>query len=192
MGKLPALKERNIALIGFMGSGKSTIGELLAKKIYRDFIDVDDYIEEHYQKSIPDIFREKGEAGFREIEKETTIALCEKERLKILALGGGAYTQPEIREACMKYCIVILLELSWDAWKQRLSLIIDDRPVLQNKTMEEIEELFYERKQAYALHTLQIKTDEKQEEEIADEIVRLLKLGWDWYPSYMPDEESTL
>ncbi|MGY4688708.1 shikimate kinase [Salibacterium sp. K-3] len=190
MERLPALRERNIVLIGFMGSGKSTIGTLLSKKLYRDFVDVDDYIEARQKMSIPDIFRKKGEDTFRELEKETTIRLCEKERLKILALGGGAYMQPEIREACMKYCIVVLLNVGWETWKDRLPLIQGNRPVLQNKSMEEMEALFYERKQAYSLNTLQVDTDGKGEEETADEIVHLLKLGWDWYPAYLSDDRG--
>ncbi|MFD2705799.1 shikimate kinase [Salibacterium lacus] len=191
MEQLPALRERNIILIGFMGSGKSTIGNLMSKKLYRDFIDVDTYIEKQQGMSVPDIFREKGEEMFREMEKEATVHLCEKERLKILALGGGAYSQSEIREVCMKYGIVILLNLSFETWKERLPLIQENRPVLLNKTMEEMETLFYERKQIYSLNTLEIDTDGKSEEAAADEIVHLLKLGWDWYPAHMPDEESS-
>ncbi|RSL32167.1 shikimate kinase [Salibacterium salarium] len=187
MENVPSLRERNIALIGFMGVGKTTIGELVSKKLYRDFIDVDKAIEKKYGMKVPEIFQEKGEAEFRKIEKDTSIELCKNERLKILSLGGGAYTQTEIREACMKYCIVISLDLTWDSWKDRLNLIIDNRPVLQNKSMEEIEDLFQKRQGVYDLNNFQVKTDSMDENEVADEIVSLLKLGWEWYQPHVLD-----
>ncbi|SDH99924.1 shikimate kinase [Alteribacillus bidgolensis] len=187
MENVPSLRERNIALIGFMGVGKTTIGERLSKKLYRDFVDIDKVIEEKYGMEVSEIFRTKGEEEFRRIEREISIDYCKNKRLKILSLGGGAYTQDEIREACMEYCIVISLDLTWDSWKDRLSLIIDNRPVLHNKSMEEIEELFQKRQSTYNLNSFQVKTDSMNEEEVADEIVSLLKLGWEWYQPYIVD-----
>ncbi|SDH26612.1 shikimate kinase [Alteribacillus persepolensis] len=181
MENIPSLRERNIALVGFMGVGKSTIGERLSKKLYRDFIDIDQTIEETYGMAIPDIFQEKGEKEFRRIEKDISIDYCKNKRLKILSLGGGAYAQDDIREACMKYCIVISLHLTWDSWKDRLNLIIDSRPVLHNKSMEEIEELFQKRQSTYDVNSFQVTTDQMDADEVADEIVRLLKFGWDLY-----------
>lgn len=104
------LRERNIVLIGFMGVGKTTIGQLVAKKLYRDFIDVDQEIEKRHHMSIPDIFEQMGENYFRKIERELIVDLCTNTRLKIISLGGGAYLQEEVRNVCLSHCIVFFLD----------------------------------------------------------------------------------
>src|SRR5690606_28935148 len=103
-----------------------------------------------------EIFQLYGEQKFRQIEREIIIKICTSSRLKVIALGGGAYMQKEVRQVCLANCIVIFIDLSWDAWKHRLPLILDSRPVLQNKTLEEIEQLFFERYAAYSLNNSRI------------------------------------
>lgn len=176
------LRERNIILIGFMGAGKTTIGQLVAKKLYRDFIDVDAEIERRQGMSIPEIFAQKGEAYFRKVERELIVDLCTNTRLKILSLGGGAYLQEEVRRACLAHGIVFFLDLSWDYWKEeRLPLIVDSRPVLKNKTLEEVEQLFFQRQSAYALHHSRVVINELEAEQAADQIVESIKWMWDVY-----------
>lgn len=174
-----ALREKNIVFIGFMGAGKTTIGKLVAKKLYRDFIDIDEEIENEYKMPIPQIFAEIGEKAFREKEKELIQNLCHY-KLKIISVGGGAFLQEEIREVCLSSSIVFYLDITWDAWKSRLSSIIDNRPVLQGKSMEEIEELFYKRKEIYNhnYHS-KIEINNQDMDELAESIVETLKLSWD-------------
>ncbi|MFC5712902.1 shikimate kinase [Thalassorhabdus alkalitolerans] len=179
--KVYPLRERNIVLIGFMGVGKTSVGSLLAKNLFRDFIDIDQEIEKKYSMKVPDIFKELGEKKFREMEREMTISWCRDTRLKVISLGGGAYAQPDIRKVCLESNIVISLDLTWDSWKDRLDLIIDSRPVLQNKSLEEIEALYKEREQMYKLNSFEVETDEKDVEEVVDYIVSSLKLGWELY-----------
>jgi len=174
------VRERNIILIGFMGVGKTTIGQLLAKKLYRDFIDVDHEIVKRYQMPVTDIFRTYGEAAFRNTERQAIEQLC-LSRLKIISLGGGAFLQPEIRKICLATSIVLLLDLSWESWKERLQLIVESRPVLQNKSLEEIECLFAARQQIYALNHSTVKTDSFDSEEAAEYILQTLKDGWELY-----------
>jgi shikimate kinase len=181
------VREKNIVLIGFMGVGKTTIGQLIAKKLYRDFIDIDQYIEEKYEMPISQLFKEQGEQHFRKIERETVIDICEKNRCKIVSLGGGAFQQEEIRNVCLANCIVLFLDLSWESWKERFDLIIDSRPVLQNRTPDQIQGLFEERQHAYSMHNSKISADNQTPDEIADYIVNALKLGWDLY---QPHPES--
>ena len=175
-----SLKEQNIVFIGFMGVGKTKIGKLDAKKLYRDFVDVDDVIEEEFGMPPTEIFKTYGEKAFRDKEKEIVNNLCQK-KLQIISLGGGAFLQEEIRKVCLENSIVFFLDLSWDQWKDRISLIIDSRPVLQGRTLEEIEELFYARQEIYTLHNSKVQIDNQDEEEVADYIVDSLKLAWDLY-----------
>jgi shikimate kinase len=172
------LKERSIIFIGFMGVGKTTIGKLVAKKLYRDFVDIDEEIVKEYNMPITQIFNEIGEKAFRDREKSLITSLCEQ-RLKIISVGGGAFLQEEIRRVCLATCIVFFLDLSWEGWKDRISLIIDSRPILQGKSIKEIEELFYKRQEVYSVHHSKVETDNHDSEEIAEYIVESLKLAWE-------------
>jgi shikimate kinase len=75
-------------LIGYMGSGKTTLGKQLAKKLNLQFVDMDLFIENRYHKSISEIFKEKGEDGFREIERRTLQEIAGFENV-IISTGGG-------------------------------------------------------------------------------------------------------
>ncbi|KIL35822.1 shikimate kinase [Cohnella kolymensis] len=177
--KVIPLKERNIILTGFMGVGKTTIGQLIANKLYRDFIDVDQEIEKQHNMPVTEIFKSMGEKNFRQMEKDYIVDLCYNSRLKIVSLGGGAFMQEEIRAACLSTSIVFFLDLSWSSWKDRLHLIVDSRPVLQNKSLDDIESLFAARQHVYEINNSKISTDDSDPEEVADYIVRTLKLGWE-------------
>ncbi|RCW49471.1 shikimate kinase [Paenibacillus prosopidis] len=172
-------KEKNIILIGFMGVGKTTIGIHIAKKLNRDFIDVDQEIEKQYDMPVTQIFKTMGEQKFRQMEKEFIVDLCCNSRLKIISLGGGAFLQEEIRNVCLSTSIVFFLDLSFNLWKDRLHLLMDNRPVLQNKTLEEIEQLYYSRQGIYALNHSKVNTDYLKPEEVADNILHSLKLNWE-------------
>lgn len=175
------LREKNIVLIGFMGVGKTSVGHHLADKLYRDFIDVDQEIENRHGMPVTQIFKKLGEKQFRQMEKEFILDLCQNTRLKIVSLGGGAFLQEEIKQACLSTSIVFFLELGWESWKERLHLIVDSRPVLQNKSLEEIESLFYSRQSIYSLNNSIVNTDNLDAEEAADYIIETLKFGWDMY-----------
>ncbi|UOQ91990.1 shikimate kinase [Halobacillus shinanisalinarum] len=174
------LREKSIVFVGFMGVGKTTIGRLVAKKLHRSFIDVDQEIENKYQMPTSEIFKTIGEKAFRKEEKNT-ITTCCQQRLKIISLGGGAFLQEEIRNVCLTNCIVFYLDISWDSWKERLSMLVDSRPVLQGRTIEEIETLFHERKDSYSDHNSKLMTDQLDEEEVADYITESLKMAWNLY-----------
>lgn len=166
-------REKSIVFIGFMGVGKTTIGKLVAKKLNRPFIDIDEEIEKEYRMPVSQIFNQMGEKAFRQKEKELIFTLAEEEQ-KIISVGGGAFLQDEIRQVCLSTCIVIHLNLSLESWKQRVEFIIDSRPVLQGKSTSEMEELFYKRQAIYSQHHLKLETDHKAPEEIAGEIVDAL------------------
>src|SRR6478609_5675388 len=105
-----SLREKSIVFIGFMGVGKTTIGQLVAKKLFRSFVDIDQEIEKEYNMPTSQIFKLIGEKAFREKEKEV-ISNFSKQKLKILSLGGGAFLQKETRDICLKNCIVFYLDV---------------------------------------------------------------------------------
>lgn len=180
MNRPVPLKERSIVFIGFMGVGKTTIGKLVAKKLYRDFIDVDEEIEKEYNMPISKMFEVYGEKVFREKEREYITKVC-RQKLNVISLGGGAFLQEEIRKVCLENCIVFYLDLSWDSWKERINLIIDSRPVLKGKDLDEMESLFYERQPYYSEHHSKVTTDNLDPEEVSDYIVESIKLAWELY-----------
>ena len=176
-----SLREKNIVFIGFMGVGKTTIGKRVAQKLYRSFIDADDEIEKAFGMPPKEVFKKYGEKIFRDKEREIITHLCTEQKLHIISLGGGDFMQEEIRKACLENCIVIYLDLSWEHWKDRIGLIIDSRPVLQGRSLDEIEELFYKRQEYYEVHHSRMETDEQDPEEVATHIVDSLKLAWELY-----------
>lgn len=164
------MQNKSIVFIGFMGVGKTTIGKLVAKKLNWDFIDIDAEIEKKFNMPTTKIFEKFGEKTFRQHEREMIIRHS-KQPKRIISVGGGAFLQEEIKKACMENCLVIYLDLSFELWKERINLIIDSRPVLQNKSLEEIKALFDSRKAAYSVHHLKIETDHLGTEEVVNHIV---------------------
>lgn len=175
--ELPLI-EKNIVLVGFMGVGKTSIGKRFAQKMYRDFIDIDEQIEASELLTIPEIFQTYGEAYFREKEEELVFSACEQ-KLKIISLGGGAFTQPRIKQKCLSDCIVIYLDIGFDSWKERFHLLVDSRPILQGKTINELEDLYNTRKKAYANHHSRLKTDAFSIEEAAEYLKQSLHLAYE-------------
>lgn len=167
--------KKSIVLTGFMGVGKSTTGKLVAAKLKRKFIDTDKKIERHFQMTIPEIFKQYGEETFRKKEKEI-ILNCLESGAHIISVGGGAFLQEEIKKLCLEKSTVVYLYISWENWQKRLPYLIDSRPLLQEKTMEEIKELFYKRMEFYKDYHVKIDTDGKHSEQIADEIIEKLRL----------------
>jgi len=172
------IREKHVVFVGFMGVGKTTVGQLVAKALSRDFIDTDQVIEERFQKSVPQIFQELGEQRFREAEKETIVEICQESPGKVIALGGGAYLNEDIRRACQEYGIVIHLDLSWDHWCRRMEQLQGNRPLLQNKTLHDIEKLFQSRQAYYEMGSTSVCVDGLTPEEVTERVVGLLQKMW--------------
>jgi len=155
-----------------MGAGKTTVGLLLADRLQREFVDVDHEIEKRHGMPVTEIFKTLGEPAFRNIEREFIVDRCKAAKRQIVSLGGGAFMQEPVRDVCLNGSIVFYLEITWERWKDRVQLIKDTRPMLQQRTMEEIEQLFHARHAVYSLSHYCIRTDGSTPEEIADAIIR--------------------
>jgi shikimate kinase len=122
-----------------MGSGKTTVGRQLAKKLNLQFIDMDSYIENRYHKSISAIFEEKGEAGFREIERKALHEIVDFEHV-VISTGGGMPCFFDNMAVMNQTGVTIYLEASVDELAERLMKGKQQRPLIEGKTPEEITE----------------------------------------------------
>ncbi len=109
--------DRHVALVGFMGAGKSTLGWEVAGRLGRRLVDLDHELARTAGRTIPELFEERGEVEFRVLEAQATIAALENERPAVLALGGGAVETPKIRRALREHALTVHLEVDPDtAW----------------------------------------------------------------------------
>lgn len=168
------ITHKNIALTGFMGVGKTTVAQLLAKRLKRTMIDTDEEIEKQMKLPTTEIFAKYGETTFRQKEKDVILHYCKQHNL-ILSLGGGAFLQQEVRHACLEHCSVVFLDISWENWQKRVPRLKKTRPLLQQRSLQEIMELFEERKAIYAHHHIKINTDGLEPEDVVANIVHVLK-----------------
>jgi len=157
-----------ISLIGFMGSGKSSIGRLLAAKVAYNFIDLDELIEERTEKSIPEIFAREGEKLFRDYEREALYSLSDTGKL-IIAGGGGAAVQAANRNFFLNQSYTIYLHVSYKEFLERTKGRTN-RPLLKNPP-DDIEALYHERLPLYRQIGREIATDGRSLEEITRQII---------------------
>lgn len=126
-----------IALTGYMGAGKTTIGKALAKELHVPFYDLDWYIEERFHKTIAQIFAEKGEAGFRKTEQQMLHEVAEFENI-VLSCGGGTPCFFDNMEYLNRQADTVYLKASPEVLFQHLKMGKSERPLLKNKTEEEM------------------------------------------------------
>jgi 3-dehydroquinate synthase len=183
---------RTITLTGFMGAGKSSVGRIVARRLGREFVDLDELIAEREGTPVAEIFSRYGEGFFRDREKQAAIELGTRENL-VIATGGGTVADPTNRTA-LSASFVICLDASADEIGRRLSGT-NDRPLLNVNGREgrtkRIEELLAGRQEAYAAIPLHITTDGLTIDEVAERVIALatsgmidirVKQGHDEYP----------
>jgi shikimate kinase / 3-dehydroquinate synthase len=138
--------ERHLALIGFMGAGKTTLGALAAMRLGRRFIDLDRELERSLQQTIPEVFEQRGEEEFRALEAEATLSALCNERPAVLALGGGAVETPSIRRALKENALTVLVDV--DAQTAWTRIGGSARPLARDE--ESFRALFGRRQPVYA------------------------------------------
>lgn len=164
---------KSIALIGFMGSGKSTVGPLLAAKQDRPFFDLDSIAEQLAGQSVSEVFSGAGEAGWRLWESRALAVVVEKAPPFVLACGGGVILDSRNRDILRQRFLTIYLEASEEALLKRLRRN-KGRPLLAVDELEAaVATLLKERRALYksAAHLI-IKTDRKKPIEVAEEAQR--------------------
>ncbi|MFN0156594.1 MAG: shikimate kinase [Bacteroidota bacterium] len=168
-------------MTGFMGSGKSTIGPILANVLGYDFMDIDRAIELAVGMSVNDIFLESGEDHFRNIERELVASLPNHQR-HVISLGGGTILDERNFQTIASSGIVVYLKSSPGNIFKRI-YHREDRPVLKDSTgkrltdeqlRERVERLYLEREPVYAGSDFTIVTDDKKVGITVDEIIRKL------------------
>jgi shikimate kinase len=165
----------NFSLVGFMGSGKTSSGQELARLLKFDFLDLDQLIQTEAGLSVFEIFKEYGEAGFREREIAQIVKI-QNLRKTVLATGGGSWLDPAIRECLIKNSWTIWLKVTVDqAWK-RVSPHLSQRPLLSQAAdpLLEIRDKMAARSETYALADYHVETDHKTPREVAAEIFKII------------------
>ena len=168
-------KSKNIALIGHMGSGKSTMGKLIAKKLKLKHFDSDQLIENNTRKTINQIFDTEGELGFRIIEEKIILKFRNKKNI-VLTLGGGSILSTKIRDLLKNEYITLFLDVDISTLIKRLKKS-SRRPLLLNVNIEKkIKELDAIRRQYYLLADITLKNCKNPIETLSDFLIKYNKL----------------
>lgn len=158
----------NIYLVGFMGSGKSTVGRLLARRLGFKFADLDSVIEEESGKSIAEIFSLHGEDHFRRLETEALARLA-ADRKSVIALGGGAFVAHENREMLEKSGTSVWLKVSCEEAARRCRGD-SQRPLAHDQTR--FQKLHKIRQPVYEKADIHVETDGKEPDMVCDLILQ--------------------
>lgn len=128
-----------IFLTGYMGAGKTTLGKALARKLNLQFVDLDWYIEERFHKTVGELFQERGEDGFREIERNMLHEVAAFENV-VVSTGGGAPCFYDNMQFMNEVGKTVFLDVTPEVLFKRLRVAKHQRPILQGKNDEELKE----------------------------------------------------
>lgn len=168
---------KNIVLVGFMGTGKSAVGRLLAQRLGRPFLDLDKSIEKETGQTVPQIFQREGEAGFRRLEKQA-VRRAAALNGHVVATGGGVMMDEENVQTLKSSGILICLTASPDVILKRTGATAASRPMLTGgNPRERIEELLRLRAPYYAQADVTMDTTDRSVSEVVEEILKRVEHG---------------
>ncbi|HTU94758.1 MAG TPA: shikimate kinase [Solirubrobacteraceae bacterium] len=167
---MPPDPSGHIAFVGFMGAGKSTTAELVARRLDRPWFDTDHVIVERCGRSIPELFAAGEQARFRAMETAVIAELLDGPPA-VLSLGGGALEDSGTRELLLARAFVVWLEVSWSEVRAELPSLMQTRPLLQDRTEEEIHALFERRQATYDQAHLRLHAARGELRAVADRVV---------------------
>tara|TARA_B100001540_G_scaffold153710_1_gene136060 strand:- start:205 stop:717 length:513 start_codon:yes stop_codon:yes gene_type:complete len=163
--------KENLVFLGMMGSGKSSIGSLVAKKLNLDFIDIDKEIENDLGISIKKIFETKGEDFFRKLEEKITLKKLKLNSV-VISLGGGAFDNKNIRKEVLKNNLSFWLNWSYNILLSRIKNS-KKRPIAYNAKENELIDLIKKRSNIYSKALYEIKCDNLSKHEIVKKILNI-------------------
>ena len=152
--------DRRIVIVGFMGCGKTTVAKALAARLECGMLDLDAIISAQQNRSVPELIRERGEAGFRDLETFTLQVVLDRLTPRIIALGGGAWTLERNRDLITKQCcLTVFLDATYDLCWQRITNHPVPRPLALD--VHGAEKLYRERHPLYALADIRVAVSDK-------------------------------
>jgi len=163
--------KENIVFLGMMGSGKTSIGLLISKKLNLQFYDIDQIIEKELKMNISDIFEKKGEKFFRDIEEKTTLKILKKKWI-VISLGGGAFINKKIREEILRNHLSFWLNWNSKTLIQRIKKNIK-RPIALKSSTNELIDLIKKRSVVYSKSKYKINCEKLSKNEIVNEIINI-------------------
>jgi shikimate kinase len=167
---------RNIALCGFMGTGKSSVGRLVAEQLRFDYLDTDTVIEARAGKTITQIFSEQGEAAFREQEEKIVKELALRSRT-VISTGGGLVVNPQNMESLKQHAFVVCLWARPEAIYARVKNQ-NHRPLLKEADpLERIRGLLTERAPFYKQADVLLNTEIRSPREVAQQVLHQFRLA---------------
>lgn len=167
-------ENRNLYLVGFSGTGKTTVGKLVAADLGRPFVDMDETIAERLTLTIPSIFARFGEARFRDEETLLTQELCERRGI-VVATGGGVLLNRRNAERLRASGLLVALRATPETIDKRLAAV-EPRPLLDaDDKLARIRELKAQRKLLYDSIGIQIRTDDLTPRQVADRVLAVVK-----------------
>jgi len=164
--------KKNLVLLGMMAVGKTTLGKIVALNKGLEFIDTDLNIEKNNLMAINEIFSKKGEKFFRNEERKEVLKSLEKNN-SVIALGGGAFIDEEVRATILKDSLSIWLDVDVKTLNKRI-IRNQKRPLLKkNNNEKKLIEIYQERKKIYELANHKIKCDNLSKDDIVKKIITL-------------------
>jgi shikimate kinase len=163
--------KENLVFLGMMGSGKSSIGLIISKRLEIDFIDIDHEIEKELGMTIFEIFKKHGEKYFREIEQSITLKMLKKQKT-VISLGGGAFLNNKIKKEILENHISFWL--NWD-----IKILVEriknsqKRPVAFNASRNELIELIKKRSIVYSKAKYKINCDNLTKNQVVKKILKI-------------------
>ena len=163
--------KKNLILIGMMGSGKSTIGSLISKKLNIKFIDIDSVLENDSKMKIAEIFEKKGENFFRNLEEKITLKSLNSTN-SVISLGGGGFINEKIRKEVLKNNFSFWLNCDTQTLLNRIKKN-QKRPIAFNLSDSELTELITERTKIYSKAQFKINCHKLTKTEIVKKILKI-------------------
>ena len=163
--------KENIVFLGMMGSGKSSLGSLISKKLNLDFYDTDNIIEKKTGMKISKIFKEKGEIFFRKVEEKISLEMLKKDNI-VIALGGGAFLNKKIMEEILKNHLSFWLKWNDKVLIQRIKNS-QKRPLAFNLDDNELTNLIKKRSRIYSKAKFKINCNNLSKNQIINKIINI-------------------